>query len=592
VKEDKLRKEIARLNDAVRSDITHLNGAEKRSNIMNFESFNDIDKSKRTLKDDNDKLNELSNELKELRDIELATTTVEVAKYVAIEREKLNVAKASAAARGVLPTKKSTAKPKDRKVKKGNGKNKAQVIFPGATYTTPPLVINKKLVNQKKKTHLPIPKPNSIENAMKKSIGTSANAQTRDDINPNAYTIPSVTTFNPMSGEADNPKPMTSNTQVPEFQLEPKTQPFIPQASPKYDENYHVQEQSAQTRGYAPAPNTGMSMLPQTLTKQNVETNQFGQQRGQLRQFAPNPVQLPRIPNQAAEPVNDVDIPKKMIPEVSKNSLDQDAWIVDNSNANSPQQQQQVEFQKPNSALDALKAQRTNQQQGITPQMTQALSAMHGADKKLMHAPEMKEAQPSVSIQSGGSTNCVYQPNGECPRGCATCTGTARGKVPKPKSAKALYAEHRVMMADKKVAAVKKASDAVTAIGNAVGFDAPSVVNLVDNVKQKALLDMSTAEGVIKRDIEMMVSRKRDGIPSPEEIEALKRKLHVDQTSYKEASDRLEKVNKMEMVVTGIEAAKFYSQQKAIEDDEQARRAMSAVQKRDVVVDEEEDEEF
>ena len=107
---------------------------------------------------------------------------------------------------------------------------------------------------------------------------------------------------------------------------------------------------------------------------------------------------------------------------------------------------------------------------------------------------------------------------------------------------------------------------AVTKIENKVGFDPGSIAKLVDFVKQAAQRDVSLSERATKRDqmtIKRMeierVNNKKSDISNESNIAATEaqKKLKIDTDLLKEAKDRLEKIKKMELIVTSIEAAKF-----------------------------------
>jgi len=107
---------------------------------------------------------------------------------------------------------------------------------------------------------------------------------------------------------------------------------------------------------------------------------------------------------------------------------------------------------------------------------------------------------------------------------------------------------------------------AVTKIENKVGFDPGSIAKLVDFVKQAAQRDVSLSERATKRDqltikkmeIQKVNDKKSDiGKDSSIATKEAQEKLKIDNELLKEAKDRLEKIKKMELIVTSIEAAKY-----------------------------------
>ena len=117
-----------------------------------------------------------------------------------------------------------------------------------------------------------------------------------------------------------------------------------------------------------------------------------------------------------------------------------------------------------------------------------------------------------------------------------------------------------------KLSETKQAAMAVTKIENKVGFDPGSIAKLVDFVKQAAQRDVSLSERAMKRDqltikrmeIEKVNSKKSD-ISNESSIatKEAQEKLKIDTDLLREAKDRLEKIKKMELIVTSIEAAKY-----------------------------------
>ena len=152
----------------------------------------------------------------------------------------------------------------------------------------------------------------------------------------------------------------------------------------------------------------------------------------------------------------------------------------------------------------------------------------------------------------------------------------------------------------------KKAAEAVTKIENNVGFDPGSIAKLVDFVKQAAEKDVDLSERAVKRDqttIKRMEiehvkkseigtkkseisdkksvagdkkseagdkksetgDKKSDAPNKKSEINEspdaamneAKRKLKIDGELLKESQERLQKIKRMELIVTGIEAAKY-----------------------------------
>jgi len=117
-----------------------------------------------------------------------------------------------------------------------------------------------------------------------------------------------------------------------------------------------------------------------------------------------------------------------------------------------------------------------------------------------------------------------------------------------------------------KLSDTKQAAMAVTKIENKVGFDPGSIAKLVDFVKQAAQRDVSLSERATKRDqltikkmeIQKVNDKKSDiGKDSSIATKEAQEKLKIDNELLKEAKDRLEKIKKMELIVTSIEAAKY-----------------------------------
>eukprot|EP00112_Aurelia_sp_Birch-Aquarium-sp1_P010956 Seg2316.1 transcript_id=Seg2316.1/GoldUCD/mRNA.D3Y31 product="hypothetical protein" protein_id=Seg2316.1/GoldUCD/D3Y31 len=145
----------------------------------------------------------------------------------------------------------------------------------------------------------------------------------------------------------------------------------------------------------------------------------------------------------------------------------------------------------------------------------------------------------------------------------------------------------------------KKAAEAVTKIENNVGFDPGSIAKLVDFVKQAAEKDVDLSERAMKRD-QTIIKRmeiehvkksaisgkktdagekksetgdKKSGIDNKKSeiankksdisdtpdaaMNEAKQKLKIDGELLKESQERLQKIKRMELIVTGIEAAKY-----------------------------------
>lgn len=117
-----------------------------------------------------------------------------------------------------------------------------------------------------------------------------------------------------------------------------------------------------------------------------------------------------------------------------------------------------------------------------------------------------------------------------------------------------------------KLSETKQAAMAVTKIENKVGFDPGSIAKLVDFVKQAAEKDVTLSERAMKRDqltIKKMEidhsngKKSQIGNESSIGMKEVEEKLKIDAELLKESKDRLDKVRKMELIVTSIEAAKF-----------------------------------
>ncbi len=117
-----------------------------------------------------------------------------------------------------------------------------------------------------------------------------------------------------------------------------------------------------------------------------------------------------------------------------------------------------------------------------------------------------------------------------------------------------------------KLQETKQAADAVTKIENKVGFDPGSIAKLIDFVKQAAVKDVDLSDKAVKRDQvtikRMDVAHATDNSQSKPDTDNVVtkeayEKLKVDQELLKESKERLDKIKRMELIVTGIEVAKY-----------------------------------
>ena len=125
---------------------------------------------------------------------------------------------------------------------------------------------------------------------------------------------------------------------------------------------------------------------------------------------------------------------------------------------------------------------------------------------------------------------------------------------------------YQAIKADKdKMVETKQAAEAVTKIENKVGFDPGSIAKLVDFVKEAAIKDSDLSNKAVARDQQTIKRMEIAGRADKKSqitggdvamIEASE-KLKVDQELLKESKDRLDKIKRMELIVTSIEAAKY-----------------------------------
>lgn len=147
-----------------------------------------------------------------------------------------------------------------------------------------------------------------------------------------------------------------------------------------------------------------------------------------------------------------------------------------------------------------------------------------------------------------------------------------------------------LVRAEKNLGDVKRASIAVTNVENAVGFDPGAIVKMIDFVKTAAEKDVQLSKDIIEKDKSMIIQIEGDlssKLQSAQKSELDKRsdiksvayahaqeKLKSDQAQLLDAQDRLDKIKKMELVLTEIEVAKYIASDHAVKVVEGAKRTI------------------
>jgi len=144
-----------------------------------------------------------------------------------------------------------------------------------------------------------------------------------------------------------------------------------------------------------------------------------------------------------------------------------------------------------------------------------------------------------------------------------------------------------LISAEKKLVNVKKAASAVTGIENAVGLDSESIVKMIDFVKRSAIDDVKQSEDTVNKDKQVLENlgykKSSTSVEDSVALEQAKSKLTDGQSVLAEAKDRLDKISQMEMLVTGIEVAKYYAQNKASIEVEGSKRHLEELVKRNKI---------
>ena len=127
--------------------------------------------------------------------------------------------------------------------------------------------------------------------------------------------------------------------------------------------------------------------------------------------------------------------------------------------------------------------------------------------------------------------------------------------------------------ANQKLQDTIKASEALTHIESAIGFDPGSIAKMVDFVKTAAVKDVELSKDTIEKDNEILkkiqretkksVIAKKSDIDDDTALTHAQNKLKTDEAILLDAEDRLEKIKRMEMIVTEVEVAKFIAMRNA-----------------------------
>lgn len=138
-----------------------------------------------------------------------------------------------------------------------------------------------------------------------------------------------------------------------------------------------------------------------------------------------------------------------------------------------------------------------------------------------------------------------------------------------------------------------KAASAVTHIESSVGFDPGSIAKMVDFVKTAAIKDVKLSKETVDKDKETLKKVEENSISKKSEIakksevdsvafEHAKQKLKSDEAVLADAEDRLDKIQKMELIVTEIEVAKYYAANKAENEVQGAKRTLDSLKRNEV----------
>lgn len=153
----------------------------------------------------------------------------------------------------------------------------------------------------------------------------------------------------------------------------------------------------------------------------------------------------------------------------------------------------------------------------------------------------------------------------------------------------------KVKKAEGKYKEVQVASKAVSGIENAVGLDSESIVKMIDFVKRSAIDDVKQSTDIVNKDINVLkdikesIALKKSNVGASDTpplekdnvaFTQAKTKLKDGEQNLAEARDRLDKIKKMEMLVTGIEVAKYYAAEKAAMEVQGSKRNLQEAIKR------------
>lgn len=143
-------------------------------------------------------------------------------------------------------------------------------------------------------------------------------------------------------------------------------------------------------------------------------------------------------------------------------------------------------------------------------------------------------------------------------------------------------------MAKKRIDDTNKASAAVTKLEEDIGFDPRSIAKMVDFVKAAAEKDVVVSQSIISKDKETISVIERDmGMRNYVHDNIAKqnaeKKLKTDEGVLNEARERLNKIKQMEMIVTEIEAAKYFAKLRAVKAEQAAKRTLDQTVKRNVL---------
>ena len=152
----------------------------------------------------------------------------------------------------------------------------------------------------------------------------------------------------------------------------------------------------------------------------------------------------------------------------------------------------------------------------------------------------------------------------------------------------------KLKQAEQKVKDVAKAASAVTHIENAIGFDPGSIEKMVDFVKSAAIKDVKLSKQALEKDKEILHQlesknkniRKSNIMEETKEenntLDLARNKLKLDENVLADAEDRLDKIKKMEMIVTEVEVAKYYASQSAATSLAGEKRTLDTLKRQEV----------